>query len=277
MKKKLTIMVKFELTSQILDDIKNKISGLCTYCSPYLTLDNITDEECNNVISLLHSLGCFEICLKLDYYTMEELEHFNFFYCTGQINPSSGINFCSDVYKINNNSSFDYSNYCPKCNMGYKQIAPLIIKGLSKKLQTKKIITPFWTFWMVSSSLKDKILKENISGVDFWELYNNKHQSFASFLQIKPKKIIINALDLNHVKQTNSGCICKNISVAFSENTIKLYESVKNQLSDFNELNVNHISRLNGMYIISKKLLKLFVEENIIPHKDIEIYPVDFV
>ncbi len=79
MKKKITIMVKFELTSQILDDIKNKISGLCTYCSPYLTLDNITDEECNNVISLLHYLGCFEICLKKDYYTMEELEHFNFF------------------------------------------------------------------------------------------------------------------------------------------------------------------------------------------------------
>ena len=94
---------------------------------------------------------------------------------------------------------------------------------------------------------------------------------------MKPKKIISNALDLNHVKQTNSGCICKNISVGFSENTIKLYESVKNQLSDFNELNVNHISRLNGMYIISKKLLNLFVEENIIPHKDIEIYPVDFV
>lgn len=58
--------------------------------------------------------------------------------------------------------------------------------------------------------------------------------------------------------------------------SIKLKKEIKNNLLDFNELEEHNLSRENGMYIISKKMLNVMVNNGIKPNIDIEFIPVEF-
>jgi hypothetical protein len=65
--------------------------------------------------------------------------------------------------------------------------------------------------------------------------------------------------------------------VGIKGEVVKLHKESKEKLLDFNELKEHNMSKLNGMYIISKKLLQIFIDENILPHKDIDVTPVEFI
>lgn len=276
MEKYLNLIMRYEITSDTLKSLKKMIKGKISYIAPYLSFDYITKEEASAVLSYLDTLGTYEISLDENYYTVEELLNFEYFYCDGQRKPDVGINFVNFELVENGNASFDYTKFCPKCKKGLLQIKPFTIKGLSSKYESKKFVTPFWTYWVVSAYFKEKIIEQNITGVDFWELFNSKGQASKTNFQMKPKYVLQNVLSLNDVKYGKDCPMCDNMRVGLKGEVLKLHKEAKDKLLDFNELS-EHISKLNGMYIISKKLLKLFVDENIIPHKDIVVYPVEFV
>lgn len=276
MEKYLNLIMRYEITSDTLKSLKKMIKGKISYIAPYLSFDYITKEEASAVLSYLDTLGTYEISLDENYYTVEELLNFEYFYCDGQRKPDVGINFVNFELVENGNASFDYTKFCPKCKKGLLQIKPFTIKGLSSKYESKKFVTPFWTYWVVSAYFKEKIIEQNITGVDFWELFNSKGQGSKTNFQMKPKYVLQNVLSLKDVKYGKDCPMCDNMRVGLKGEVLKLHKKAKDKLLDFNELS-EHISKLNGMYIISKNLLKLFVDENIIPHKDIVVYPVEFV
>ncbi len=276
MEKYLNLIMRYEITSDTLKSLKKMIKGKISYIAPYLSFDYITKEEASAVLSYLDTLGTYEISLDENYYTVEELLNFEYFYCDGQRKPDVGINFVNFEFVENGNDSFDYTKFCPKCKKGLLQINPFTVKGLSSKYESKKLVTPFWTYWVVSAYFKEKIIEQNITGVDFWELFNSKGQASKTNFQMKPKYVLQNVLSLKDVKYGKDCPMCDNMRVGLKGEVLKLHKEAKDKLLDFNELS-EHISKLNGMYIISKKLLKLFIDENIIPHKDIVVYPVEFV
>lgn len=276
MEKYLNLIMRYEITSDTLKSLKKMIKGKISYIAPYLSFDYITKEEASTVLSYLDTLGTYEISLDENYYTVEELLNFEYFYCDGQRKPDVGINFVNFEFVENGNDSFDYTKFCPKCKKGLLQINPFTVKGLSSKYESKKFVTPFWTYWVVSAYFKEKIIEQNITGVDFWELFNSKGQASKTNFQMKPKYVLQNVLSLKDVKYGKDCPMCDNMRVGLKGEVLKLHKEAKDKLLDFNELS-EHISKLNGMYIISKKLLKLFIDENIIPHKDIVVYPVEFV
>ena len=277
MKTHLILAPNFDIDSTLIKNIKKLIKGSCTHSKLYITLDNITKEEATSVLSYLNTLGSYEISLDENYYTVEELLEFEYYYCDGQRKPDVGINFVNSVYELNGNPSFDYSRYCQKCREGYIQKSSFIITGLSTKYESKKFVTPSWTYWVVSAYFKEKIIEQSITGVDFWELFNSKGQASKTNFQMKPKHILENVLSLKDIKYGKGCAMCGNMHVGIQGNIVKLYKEAIDRLLDFNELSEHNISTLNGMYIISKKLLKIFIDENILPHKDIGIYPVEFV
>ena len=128
----------------------------------------------------------------------------------------------------------------------------------------------------MSAYFKDKLIEQSITGVDFWELFNSKGQASKTNFQMKPKYVLQNVLSLKDVKYEKDCPMCDNMRVGLKGEVLKLHKEAKDKLLDFNELR-EHLSKLNGMYIISKKLLKVFIDENILPHKDIVVYPVEFV
>lgn len=276
MEKYLNLIMRYEITSDTLKSLKKMIKGKISYIAPYLSFDYITKEEASAVLSYLDTLGTYEISLDENYYTVEELLNFEYFYCDGQRKPDVGINFVNFELVENGNASFDYTKFCPKCKKGLLQIKPFTVKGLSSKYESKKFVTPFWTYWVVSAYFKDKIIEQNITGVDFWELFNSKGQASKTNFQMKPKYVLQNVLSLKDVKYGKDCPMCDNMRVGLKGEVLKLHKEAKDKLLDFNELS-EHISKLNGMYIISKKLLQIFIDENILPHKDIVVYPVEFV
>ena len=94
---------------------------------------------------------------------------------------------------------------------------------------------------------------------------------------MKPKNILQNVLSLEDTNCTKGCPMCDNMRVGIKGEVVKLYKESKEVLLDFNQLSEHNMSTLNGMYIISKKLLLTFIDENILPHKDIEVHPVEFV
>ena len=268
--------MRYEITSDTLKSLKKMIKGKISYIAPYLSFDYITKEEASAVLSYLDTLGTYEISLDENYYTVEELLNFEYFYCDGQRKPDVGINFVNFEFVENGNASFDYTKFCSKCKKGLLQIKPFTVKGLSPKYESKKFVTPFWTYWVVSAYFKDKLIEQSITGVDFWELFNSKGQASKTNFQMKPKYVLQNVLSLKDVKYEKDCPMCVNMRVGLKGEVLKLHKEAKDKLLDFNELR-EHISKLNGMYIISKKLLKVFIDENILPHKDIVVYPVEFV
>ncbi len=276
MEKYLNLIMRYEITSDTLKSLKKMIKGKISYIAPYLSFDYITKEEASAVLSYLDTLGTYEISLDENYYTVEELLNFEYFYCDGQRKPDVGINFVNFEFVENGNASFDYTKFCSKCKKGLLQIKPFTVKGLSPKYESKKFVTPFWTYWVVSAYFKDKLIEQSITGVDFWELFNSKGQASKTNFQMKPKYVLQNVLSLKDVKYEKDCPMCDNMRVGLKGEILKLQKESRDKLLDFNELG-EHISKLNGMYIISKKLLKIFIDENILPHKDIGIYPVEFV
>ena len=276
MEKYLNLIMRYEITSDTLKSLKKMIKGKISYIAPYLSFDYITKEEASAVLSYLDTLGTYEISLDENYYTVEELLNFEYFYCDGQRKPDVGINFVNFEFVENGNASFDYTKFCPKCKKGLLQIKPFTVKGLSQKYESKKFVTPFWTYWVVSAYFKDKLIEQSITGVDFWELFNSKGQASKTNFQMKPKYVLQNVLSLKDVKYGKDCPMCDNMRVGLKGEVLKLHKEAKDKLLDFNELS-EHLSKLNGMYIISKKLLRVFIDENIIPHKDIVVYPVEFV
>ncbi|WP_191018248.1 hypothetical protein [Treponema zioleckii] len=276
MKREINLTARFEINNELIKCLKKMINGKISYASPFICFDGITDEEADKVLSYLNTVGKYEIGLNLNYFTDSELMGFDFFYCNGQRKTDTCIDFIDFEFKMNGNASFDYTDYCPKCKEGLKQIAPFVVKGLSTKHASKKFVTPTSRYWIVSSELREKITHQNITGVDFWELLNYKGLASKTNFQMKPTKIVKNALDLRYVKTPDTGCNCKR-GVGIPENTVKLHKESKSDLLDFTELYERNSSRIAGIYIISKKLLKLFIEEGIRPHWDVNIHPVEFV
>lgn len=277
MKKEMLLTTKEEIASDIINSIKKMTNGKISYRDPYITLDNITAEESEHVLKYLKNLIDFRIDMDLNYYTDEELMGFDFFYCTGQRKPDTGIDFIDFEFEMNGNASFDYTSYCPICKDGLKQISLFVVKGLSKKYASKKIVTPFRQYWVVNSEFMEKIRQQNISGVDFWKLLNYKGEASKTNFQMKPTRVLKNVLNLKYVKFPDKDCNCKNIGVGIPDITVRLHKETKNSLLDFNELYERNSSRTNGMYIISKKLLCIFIAEGIMPHRDIGVKPAVFV
>lgn len=170
MRKYLCIAPNFTISAEIIKGIKRLIKGQCAHSKLFITLGGITNDESETVLKHIASVGDYKITSEYDYHTTEGLLEFEYFYCGGQVKPDTGINLVHDVYKANGNESFDYSDYCPICRNGYKQIAALVVKGLSAKYAPKKFLAPYWTYWVVASGLWKKIIARNITGVDFWEL-----------------------------------------------------------------------------------------------------------
>lgn len=277
MKKHLTIILEFEITSEDLKFIKKQISGKCRYIEPYLIFDDINKEESTNILLYLDEKGSYKRSSDYDYYTTDELLEFEYFYCIGQRKPDVGIQLLYNVRELNGHKSFDYSNFCTNCKKGYRQIAPLFVRGLSTKYESKKFVSPSWTYWVVSAYFKEKIIEQNISGIDFWELFNGKGQASKTNFQMKPKNVLENVLSLEDVDCIKECSKCDNMRVGIKGEVVKLYKESKEKLLDFNELSEYNISKLNGIYIISKQLLQIFIDENILPHKDIDVHPVEFV
>ena len=277
MKKQILLVPNFEITSEIIKNIKKLIKGKCTHSKSYITLDNISKEEATTVLAYLNTVGTYEISQDKDYYTTNELLEFEYFYCSGQQKPDVGIDFINFELELNGNDSFDYTDYCTKCKNGIQQIKPFVVKGLSSKYESKKFVTPFWTYWIVSTYFKEKIIEQNITGVDFWDLFNSKGQASKTNFQMKPKNVLQNVLSLKDVNCKKDCPMCDNMRVGIKGEVVKLHKESKEKLLDFNELKEHNMSKLNGMYIISKKLLQIFIDENILPHKDIDVTPVEFV
>ena len=112
MEKYLNLIMRYELTSDTLKSLKKMIKGKISYTAPYLSFDYITKEESAAVLSYLDSLGTYEISLDENYYTVEELLNFEYFYCDGQRKPDVGIDFVNFELVQNGNTSFDYTNFC---------------------------------------------------------------------------------------------------------------------------------------------------------------------
>ena len=93
MEKYLNLIMRYEITSDTLKSLKKMIKGKISYIAPYLSFDYITKEEASAVLSYLDTLGTYEISLDENYYTVEELLNFEYFYCDGQRKPDVGINF----------------------------------------------------------------------------------------------------------------------------------------------------------------------------------------
>ncbi len=126
-------------------------------------------------------------------------------------------------------------------------------------------------------SIKDRFLYNSTYFSKENEIFNGKGQASKTNFQMKPKNILQNVLSLEDTNCTKGCPMCDNMRVGIKGELVKLYKESKEVLLDFNELSEHNMSTLNGMYIISKKLLLTFIDENILPHKDIEVHPVEFV
>lgn len=277
MKKQIFLTKRSEFSNVVIQNVKKMIKGKVSNSRLCITLDDITKEEADNVLSYLRTVGKFEIDMEVNYYTDEELMEFDFFYCTGPKKADISINHINFELEMNGNASFDYTDFCPICKQGLKQISPFVVKGLSKKYSSKKMVNPFWQYWVVSSELKQKIIQQNITGVDFWELINYKGDASKTNFQMKPARVLKNALDLKSVKFLDNDCSCKNFRIGIPDMIVRLHKESESSFLDFTELYEHNLSKTTGMYIISKKLLCTFIAEGIMPHRDIDVQPAVFV
>ena len=93
-------------------------------------------------------------------------------------------------------TQYDYSNICPKCRGGSKQIGSLKL-NLTKVPQTKDISRSLIDDWVISERLADIINKNNFTGVDLKEIIHTSTwvEQYRSFPSGEIKE------DVYHTKQ----------------------------------------------------------------------------
>lgn len=279
MKKDLNIIIENKLTDSQKKNLKKNLNCTCIFLDTMISIRNATFEEEEIFISRLKEICDYKIDYDHEVLELEDLDKYEYFYASGQCNgsPDTLINLCEWPLELNANPSFDYSNYCTVCKRGLAQIAPLKIKGLTTKHFNKKLVTPFWTYWIINKEFKDAINKSNLSGIEILPLYNYKNEEIQTNMQLKPTKVLKSticseAFNIVH----DDKCTCNNFMYGIKGKSIKLKKEIKNYLLDFNELEEHNLSRENGMYIISKKMLNVMVNNGIKPNIDIEFIPVEF-
>lgn len=280
MKKNFNILIEKQLSDFQKQSLKKGLKCRLNFLNDLILIKNASYEEETILKSRLEEICKYKIDQVYDVFELEDLDKYDFFYCSGQCkgSPDTSIQNCVWPLELNVNSSFNYSDYCPICKNGLIQTAPLKIKGLTTKHFNKKLVTPFWTYWIINNEFKEILAEANLSGLDFLPLYNYKNEEITTNIQLKPTKIlkgtvISEAFNITH----DDKCNCKNFHYGIKNGIVKLKLSVKESLLDFNELEEHCLSRLNGMYIISKKMMHIMVNNGFHPNIDIEFIPVEFI
>lgn len=279
MKKNLNFVIENELTEDQKKNLKKGINCKTNLTGHILSIRNASLEEEQEFINRLKAICNFQVDWNYEVLEIEDLEKYDYFYCSGQMeNPDTSIKMCKWELELDANPSFDYSNFCPICKRGIVQKAPLKVKGITTKHFTKSVVTPFWLEWIINTDFKKALIEKEISGIEFVPLYNFKDEIITTNIQIRPSKILKDALreeEYNIVKHKNE-CDCNNYFYNPKGSTLKLKKEIKNDLLDFNELKEHSRSSRIGMYIISKKMLYTMIDQGIKPNIDFEFIPVEF-
>lgn len=279
MKKDLNIIIENKLTDSQKKNLKKNLNCTCSFLDTMISIRNATFEEEEIFISRLKEICDYKIDYDHEILEHEDLDKYEYFYASGQCkgSPDTLIRLCEWPLELNANPSFDYSNYCPTCKRGLVQKDPLRIKGLTTKHFNKILVTPSWPYWIINKEFKDALNKSKLSGIEILPLYNYKNEEIQTNMQLKPTWVLkgticSEAFNIVHDEK----CACNNFRYGIKGKTVKLKREIKNDLLDFNELEEHNLSRENGMYIISKKMLNVMVNNGIKPNIDIEFIPVEF-
>lgn len=234
----------------------------------------IFDEE---IICEIKKANC-NISFDNIIYEVNDVDLFDFYYCSGQENPDKSIIPCNLVEK-NISDFFDLSFYCSTCKLGLIQVKPLSFKGDINKVCKKKFLTPYWAYWLISKDLKDKFESAKLTGLNYLSVYDSNNKIYNSVFQIKPSVVLSNSIIseclIPRVKYVK--CNCNNQTYVFKNlNDIRMKKEVKNNLNDFTELSERTESR-KGLYILSKKFIHELIENGLFPNKHYQIWPIAFV
>lgn len=241
--------------------------------------DNIMKEE--NVSALLNYFDNLSNPYRINHikkvYEEQDVDNYDFFYCSGQIIPDTSTLTIPEI-DYENNESYDCTNYCKICRSGMVQVKPYMLKGIPKiRLEKKKIITPFREFFLISRDLKNAIEENKLTGVDIWPVYNYEKKEIENVYQLKPKYILKDTLVGGYYTPTfkDRGCEHEPYLIDIEKDTLVLKESIKEELLDFNEL-YERLCITKGAYILSKKMIKVFISLGAFPDKGYYIYPIEF-
>ncbi|MCQ2589186.1 MAG: hypothetical protein MJ179_02065 [Treponema sp.] len=282
MKKNLNFVIENILTEEQKKNLKKGLNCKTYLSGHILSVRNATVEEELEFKTRLEAICDFQVDWDYVVLEIEDLEKYEFFYCSGQMeNPDTLIKMCKWELEQDGNPSFDYSNFCPICKRGLVQKAPLKVKGLTTKHFTKSLVTPFWLEWIINTNFKKALIEKEITGIEFVPLYNCKDEIITTNMQIKPSKILKDALkkeEYNILKHriSSNDCDCNNFFYNPKGSIMKLKKEIKNELLDFNELKEHSRASRIGMYIISKKMLYTMINQGIKPNVDFEFIPVEF-
>ena len=227
-------------------------------------LVGISDIKFDVLINYLKTKK-YKIDFSFDKYTYDqnELQDFDYFLCDGQIVTETRIQLSPSRY--DGNPCFDYSNYCDKCASGLNQIAPLHVSGVDKiVVRRKKIVTPYWEYWLIDDVLKGIMEDAELSGIDYLPIYTGKGIKIDGIWQIKPKKKIEECFVSECYRGgtvKDNECSCNNpCRISFNdENNILIKSEKKTILQDFNESSERRMTT-RGAYIISKKMMNILIE-----------------
>lgn len=211
-------------------------------------------------------------------YDKQDIDSFDFYYCSGQENPDKSI-VISNIVEKKISDFYNLTSYCPVCKLGLIQNKSLNFKGNLSKVTEKNFITPYWSYWLVSDKLKSELEKAELSGIDYLNVYDIKNDVDNKVFQIKPSKILYNSIiaDCLIPRIKYEKCNCENHTYVFKNlNRICMKKETKNDLLDFTELS-ERTEKTKGMYILSKKFIQELVKNGLFPDKHYQIWPITFV
>lgn len=246
-------------------NISKKIKKTSCYCE----INVAVECDIESIFSRFIPSPINEILENQITYEMNDLQQFDYFYCSGQIKPDISIQI--DIH------SYETSTFCPNCNLGLKQKGELIVKGISSRHFTKTFFTPFWREWFVNKSTSQSLLNSNITGLKIINVRNSLGETYQDIFQIKPDTILYNSLvdKCFKVEKKKDSCKCNNYVIFFNEEKLIMKKEFLACLKDFNELNERNCS-CKGLYIVSKKMMNILCQSGVKQGKDVFFWPVLF-
>lgn len=246
-------------------NISKKIKKTSCFCE----IDVDVNCDIEKLFSRFIPKPIIEILENQITYEMNDLEQFDYFYCSGQIKPDTSIQI--------NNQSYETSTFCPECNLGLQQKEELIVKGVTSKHYSKSFFTPFWREWFVNRSTSQNLINSNITGLEIKKVHNSLGETYQDIFQIKPDTVLFNSLvnECFKLEKKRSSCKCNNFVILFNEEKLIIKQEFLTTLKDFNELNERNCSS-KGLYIISKKMMNILCQSGVKQGKDVFFWPVFF-
>ncbi|MBP5174882.1 MAG: hypothetical protein ILP07_03080 [Treponema sp.] len=273
-----SIEVFFDISTELEMQIKKITEKNIFFHKREIIISGVPKEKYALLKNLISKFGKIVVKNEYHYFAVEDLLKYDFFYCGGLRYPSTEIELIDNEYEINGNPSFDYSNFCPVCKDGLVQKSSFRIKGLSSKLRSRQFLHPFWTYWIIGDKLKTKLQEAQLKGIDYVELLNYKNDSIATHCQIRPKTKLYSALveGSYYTNKWKSDCKCSHLRTTTKDSFFKIKQKYEQKFEDFIELDNYGMNSYPGFYIISKKMLEIFMDFDYKPLSKLIVMPVVF-